>query len=288
MNPESTRPRPESPSPAWPDWKIERYLIGELPSGEARRLESAMRADAGLALRLRNLREEHARLRADHPSEAMAEGIARRLLTAGSALDPRPRRYAWPRLHLPAPVWAPALAMIMVLAILPFTPYSPLRPSGSAEAGPEGGSGGERLKGLKPRLLMHRKAAEGSVRLRDGERVRGGEVIQIQYESAGRAQGALFSLDAEGQVTRHLPDRGETSAPLESGGPVALGFAYELDDAPGWERFYLIASDRPFDLPAVEAALRRLRATGPRGADSLALPPGLEQSTFILLKEPGT
>lgn len=288
----SPRPQPAS----WPDWKLERYLLGELPAAEARRLEADREGDADLARRVQSLAAEHQALRASHPAGPMAAGIARRLRATqaapASAATARAPRFAWPR--LPAPVWAPALGMILLLALIPFTPYSPFLPSGDAgKVTPEDG-GGERLKGLKgfkPRLLLHRKAPEGSVLLRDGERVRSGDLIQIQYESAGRAQGALYSLDAEGKVTRHLPDRGDRSAALETGragGPVALAFAYELDDAEGWERFFLIASDRPFDLPAVEAALRGLRAAGPGGPDSLALPPRLEQSSFILLKEPGT
>lgn len=299
MNPASPGSRPDSPrgpqAPAWPEWKLERYLLGELPPAEARRLEADREGDPALARRLQSLREEHAGLRAAHPAGSMAAGIARRLRAAEAAEVPasapgRAPRFAWPR--LPVPAWAPAMALILVLAILPFTTYSPFRPTGYAgqKTAAETG-GGERLKGLKPRLLLHRKAPEGSVRLREGERVRSGDLIQIQYESAGRVQGALFSLDAEGQITRHLPERGHRSAALESGaagGPVALDFAYELDDAEGWERFYFIASNRPFDLPAVEAALRGLRAAGPGGADSLALPSHLEQSSFILLKEPGT
>ena len=34
-----------------------------------------------------------------------------------------------------------------------------------------------------------------------------------------------------------------------------LDVAYELDDAPRWERFYLVAADRRFGLAAIKAKL---------------------------------
>lgn len=295
---------------AWPDWKLERYLLGELPPDSAAGLEARLGSDPDLGRRLAALRAEHAALRAAHPTAGMAAGIARRLRLsdpAGSrsrqaspaAEGPgalrRPGAAAFRRPALP--VLGPAFAMLLALAVLPFTPFSPFSPSGFRPAGEapgggapggDGASGGERIKGLEPRLILHRKLSQGSLKLGSGEAARAGDVIQIQYESAGFPQGALYSLDAEGKVTRHFPDRGSRSAALRSGGPVALDFAYELDDAAGWERFYFITSSRPFDLEAVEAALRRARPADAKRADPLPLPDDLGQCQFILLKEPGT
>jgi hypothetical protein len=67
---------------------------------------------------------------------------------------------------------------------------------------------------------------------------------------------------------------------------VLLDFSYELDDAPRWERFYLVTGARPFDLEPVRRA-----ALGVATAGSEAVPPplplaaDLEQSVFSLSKE---
>ena len=314
--PMDDKARPE----AWPDWKLERYLLGELPPDSAAGLEARLGSDPDLARRLSALRSEHAALRAAHPTADMAAGIARRLRLSDPAAAPsrqaapaagpagsRPRPGAAASLaaavaavfRRPAlPVLGPAFAMLLALAVLPFTSISPFRshpageaPGGEAPGGEAPGGGapaGERLKGLEPRLILHRKLAHGSLKLSSGEAARAGDVIQIQYESAGFSQGALYSLDADGKVTRHFPDRGPRSAALRAGGPVALDFAYELDDAAGWERFYFITASRPFDLEAVEAALRRAHPADAKRADPLPLPKDLGQCQFILLKEPGT
>jgi hypothetical protein len=215
----------------------------------------------------------------------MAAGIRRRLeIAEGARKDgfpsPSAFRPRWTR------TWAPALAALTILAVLPFTPFSPFGP-----AVPEDGTRSvevesTRLKGLEPRLLLYRKATRGGERLESGQGARAGDLIQVHYESAGRSHGAIFSVDARGTVTRHLPEDGGgggRSAALKSGAPVPLGFAYELDDAAGWENFYFITADGPFSLDSVESALAGVS----RPSDSLRLPAGLHSAYFTLIKEPG-
>jgi hypothetical protein len=67
---------------------------------------------------------------------------------------------------------------------------------------------------------------------------------------------------------------------------VLLDHAYELDDAPQWERFYFITADTSFDVdPLMETARQsaaRMRGTPPA---ALQVAAGFEQSTFSLQKE---
>ncbi len=73
---------------------------------------------------------------------------------------------------------------------------------------------------------------------------------------------------------------------LEAGGTVLLDFSYELDDAPRWERFYLITGDEPFDLePVRRAALAAATAGSVATPPPLPLATDLEQSVFSLSKE---
>ena len=59
-----------------------------------------------------------------------------------------------------------------------------------------------------------------------------------------------------------------------------LAQAYELDDAPGFERFYLVTADEPFAVESVVDATRRAGADGP-----LDLPAAMDQSSVVLEKE---
>ena len=144
----------------------------------------------------------------------------------------------------------------------------------------------ERLKGSGPSLVLHRRTAEGSAPLADGDVVRRGDLIRVGYQAAGRAYGVILSIDGRGAVTRHLPAQGPLAAPLDRDGPVLLDYAYELDDAPRWGAFYFVTSDEPFDVEPVlaaarEAASRAVAASPP----AIALRTDLGQAIFALRKE---
>ncbi len=143
---------------------------------------------------------------------------------------------------------------------------------------------GIRLKGTGPHLSLHRKIDTGSEQLRDGGIGRSGDVIQVRYHAGGRSYGAILSADGNGAVTLHHPAAGNEAQPLQTSGPVSLAFAYELDDAPHWERFYFVTSHTEFELAAViDAAAAAALAR----RDSLVLDDGeLEQFILTLNKEP--
>ena len=142
----------------------------------------------------------------------------------------------------------------------------------------------ERLKGLKPTLALYRRTAEGSEALADGDLARAGDLIRVGYRAAGRRFGVILSLDGRGRVTLHLPREGRQAAPLLAGEMVLLDHAFELDDAPRWERFYFVTADAPFAVPPVLEDARHA-AEGGSPPLSLKLPRTLEQSAFSLEKE---
>jgi len=97
----------------------------------------------------------------------------------------------------------------------------------------------------------------------------------------------LLSIDGRGHVTLHSPDAGETMATRLSGkGEVRLPSAYELDDAPAFERFFLVRAATPFSIATALDAARALAAQPSARKQSLALPPGFEQISLALDKAP--
>ena len=101
------------------------------------------------------------------------------------------------------------------------------------------------------------------------------------YQAAGRKYGVILSADGRGRVTLYLPGEGKQAARLITD-PLSLDFAYRLDDAPKWERFYFVASDAPFEVESVMVAARLMVA---RGSDSLNVAGHFYQSTFTFKKE---
>src|SRR5688572_23048085 len=141
--------------------------------------------------------------------------------------------------------------------------------------------------GLEPHLVIHRKAGTEIVRLHDGTVAHPGDIVQVSYVAAGNKHGVVLSVDGGGTVTLHHP-RVATDAPaLQARGEHPLSHAFELDGAPGFERFFLVTSgDTPTDVDAAIAAARALAASGPSVArvDPLSLPPTWRQSSVLLDK----
>ncbi len=254
-------------------WKLERYLLEELPRHEMEQIREALEQDASLSERLEALRMSNDDVLEKYPAAWMARRIEQRAHTAQAARGKR----GWL-----AQLWpAPAALAVAVAAIVPL-----LDPQERAEEVVDGPSL-IRAKGLEPHLIMHRKTESGAELLESAAAVEKGDLIQIQYVAAGRGYGAIVSIDGRGRVTTHLPATGGEAVALTKTGAVSLPFALELDDAPRRERFYFVTSRAPFSMSTVIAAAQRLvsaEVEGSGGSDSLSVPTLLEQSVFVLTK----
>jgi hypothetical protein len=261
------------------DLTLEQYALGELSRDAEVRVRAALQTDAALQARLAAIRDSDARILADYPAGRMAQAIRARL---GSRVRSFPSR----RVHGRAPLaWAIPMAAA-VLLFVSFVAYRegvlPQLASSMTEI--------TRMKGARPRLSVYRKTASGAEQLAAGQAARQRDVLQISYTAAGARYGVILSVDGRGTVTWHLPaGAAPAAAPaLAPQGEVPLPSAYELDDAPGFERFIFVYSESVFDPRAVEQAVRALAAR-PDAAENaaLALPKGLSQLSVALKKKQG-
>lgn len=272
MSDSPTPCQPHDASAQIPQWKLERYLLEELPAADMAAVGQVIAGSAALRQRLDALRRDDAAMLGNHPAPWMARRILARAAPPARERSPRlPASWRW-RL-------APAAAVALVAAVvLPSRWDGTVRPPDESPAALQASVSAIRLKGA-PYLVVHRKTATGSERLASGAAARAGDLVLIQYHGAGRRYGAILSADGRGALTVHLPAAGTGAASLTDSGLVSLGYAYELDDAPRWERFYFVTADRPFDVAAVAAAVGRQGGSG-----ALDLPGDLEQYSFELDK----
>jgi len=238
------------------DYKLERYLLGELPQEEMETIQRRLEEDGEVRERLEGLERSNRELQEKYPSEWMGRQI--RMRAEGVAMAAPERAFSWR-------LWAmPAVVAALLVAVLP-TLFEPET----------------RIKGLEPHLKLFLKTADGSEALADSSVVREGNLVQIVYLAVGQSYGAIFSVDGRGEVTQHLPARGKVAARLKTAEADTLDFSYQLDDAPRWERFYFITADTSFGLVAAEREIARL-ATEEEG--KLRLPGEFKQHLFTLFK----
>lgn len=257
--------------PIVPDITLERYRLNELPPDEARHLAAQLDADAVVSQRLAALDASDQQIRMELPAASLAEGVHSRL--RGQATTGAAPALPWMRWALPA-------AGALVLAFFIVRPVA-LEPRATAPVA--AADEDERVKGLDGALAIYRRIDGGSELLADGDRARTGDLLRIGYKVATPGYGVILSVDGRGLVTRHLPADGERAVPLAHGDTVLLDSSYELDDAPRWERFYLVTSQSAFDIEPVLTALRR---AAPRdGSPTLNLGSDLGHVTFVLQKD---
>ena len=157
-----------------------------------------------------------------------------------------------------------------------------------ASASPENSN---RLKGNKipsktpQSLRLYRKDGNSVNALENGASAKAGDVIQITYNPGRNDYGVLFSIDGNGNVTRHFPESGWTAVKMKhSGSEIPLDFSYELDDAPDFECFILVASKKAFSLEGIDEEI----AASSVDVDFIQvgnyLPSGTDRTAFLLRK----
>ncbi|MCB9683651.1 MAG: hypothetical protein H6735_01260 [Alphaproteobacteria bacterium] len=251
-----------------PDLLVERVFLGEATEEERARVM----ADPDAADRLRAMPMENARFFMAHPPEEVVPRIEGRV-----RIDEARRRLAQRNGLLGGLVMVPLAAAALSLFVVTQGP--------STGTGTGGGPGVEHTtaKGLSSRLRVYHQTSKGVRRIAPAQVMRKGDRLQLGIIAGDATNGAVFSIDGRGQVTQHFPvDGGGTTL---TNGELRIPEAYELDDAPDYERFLLVTGAGPVDVAAVRAAVETLAGSADAREGELALPEGLDQGSFLVRKE---
>ena len=228
------------------DWMLERYRLGELSAVDAARGAAELSADVALQARLKQLAEDDVATLAAYPPARVAARVERAAL-------PEKKSFGW------LPAFALAAAVTVGIVALRATTEPDIR-----------------FKGDGPSLRLFRLAGKEPERLVDGAHVKPHDVVQVAFELSGAAHFVIVSVDGAGHATLHWPLDGTT---LAAPGFKALPQAFELDEAPGFERFFLVTSDVPLSAPDVLKAAQGVSRSGP-----LELPKTAAQRSLLLDK----
>lgn len=238
-------------SPTVPDLLVEQLHLGELDATQAAAVRAAL-AEQGDD-RLARLSAADAMDLERYPPERMVPRITARAT---------PRRRVWP---VALPTLAAAAAGMWWMTRPP--PPPPL-----VDAGPEI----VRAKGaLTPSLQVLR---EGQLDpMASGTTVDAGTRVQLRFAPGGARHALIVSVDGRGVPTLHWPDSPTASTAVPVGAQrITVGHAYELDDAPAFERFHLLTAAAPFEIAAV---LRTI-------ATPAWTPPPTAHETVVTLRKP--
>jgi hypothetical protein len=237
-----------------PDWKLERFLTGDLPESEMREIRELEATDALLAQRIKLLREDNKAILNKLPFEAIADRIAEVKDIADAA---EAKKVASNFRFLK---FASAAVLVLAVALVALMTQRETVVAGGNVAGGDVAQARNaqntqvalaetpsdtRIKGLDARMEVWKKTEAGIVQLQDLDEVREGDEIQLRYAVPEKCYGLLFSMDGNGALTLHMGD-GEKAVELAPGKMNSLPFAYKLDDAPYFEKFFFVTSPKEF------------------------------------------
>lgn len=257
-----------------PDWKLERYLTGDLPEGEMREIRELEKTDEIFAGRVKMMREDNAAILKKLPFEKLSEKMEARELGAGLNGTGRGAgtNGAGNGVNFRLVKFAAAAALVLAVVSVALFSQREIGPNaGTQVAGGAqvmdvamvdaseipGGAGDTRIKGLDARMEVWKKTGDSAVQMPNLGEAREGDEIQLRYAVPEKCFGLLFSMDGNGTLTMHMAD-GSSAVALEPGKMTTLPFAYKLDNAPKFEKFFLLTSRSAFELDAnnIDALLK--------------------------------
>jgi len=217
------------------DFFLEKMLHAEISPDRRSELEK----DPEVQERLEALKKSDTAILEQYPAHAMTNKILERLENGreGSILIKRRRFSTFVRkIQLVFPVAAVVLILFLVLPLV--------KQQESVINVHNGGT--ERLKGA-PHIRIYRKRGTQGELLKEGSTIQANDRLQISYLSYNRAHGMIFSVDGRNSITLYFPRKVGGSTLLKAKKEQLLPYSYEVDNAPNYERFIFITSDKPID-----------------------------------------
>ena len=234
-----------------PDWKLERYLTGDLPESEMREIREMEATDEIFAGRVKMLREDNRAILKKMPFERLSEKMEARELGTGRGMNGAGNVVSFKFVKIAA---AAALVLAVVsVALFGQREIVPAQSSDGAQvmdvAMVTEVENGTRIKGLDARMEVWKKTGDSAVQMSNLDEAREGDEIQLRYAVPEKCFGMLFSLDGNGTITMHMANDNH-AIELEPGKMTTLPFAYKLDNAPKFEKFFFVTSRETFDVDA--------------------------------------
>lgn len=264
-----------------PDIILEQYVLGELSESKMSEIKKISESDSSIYRRINDIKTSNAEILAKYPPSLMCEKISEAVLQAGKGNKTKLLHF------IPIPAIGAVAATILFLFIFPIRIH---HPSTSGTIGTISSVGTStntadviRTKGGNSYLGIFRKTNSEPEQLKDGSVAHEGDILQIVFQST-HPYGVIFSIDGRGNVTLHYPDSGQSSTKIEKGKRIFLEKAYQLDNAPEFERFFFIASDVGVNTDYILTRARSL-AKNTQLASSEQLSIAGTKETSILIKK---
>ncbi len=258
------------------NWELERFLLEELPPERMNEIKKLAEENPEIQQRITSLKRSNKDILKQYPSESMIPDILRRYEEGKrqERIRVRTKPFGWQRFLYAVP----ALAAALLIGFVVFFNRGTLPPDTRIK-------GEEEIDFTKAQIIIYRKIADEVSILKDGDQAAAGDLLQIAYVPGEKAFGVIFSIDGNRVVTLHFPERQTASTALKQEKKVLLWSSYELDEAPGFERFFYITAMEDIDVQSILKKAKVLAELPGSAAEGiLDLPQAYTQFSILLNK----
>ena len=287
-----------------PDLILERYLLCDLPDHKMKKITELEKSDKDVSKRIKALKTSNKKVFKQYPTEEIVNQIMARFRdqeNSGKAVTKQNRI----KFILFPSILSAAAAMIFVFFFMInsnnsdqdiiVTTTGPddkvisdaklidtkIKPIDIARVD----HGTTRLRGFVTKLYVYRKHGKDIELLNDNSTGRINDLIQLAYAVTKDTFGIIFSIDGRGNVTKHFPINSLQAAKMKPGRKFFLSHSFQLDDAPEFERFFMVTSDSQFNGGYIITLAKQL-AINKNLAKSNKIPVNgsFEQVSILLIK----
>jgi len=268
------------------DYYLERYVLNELPGDEFQVMKNLEARDASVKAAIEEIRRSNADILALYPPDAVVEALQKNTQKTNIRHEKRAKRFVPSAFRLLL-IYGTGLAALVLalLFVLPGFKKDQSLPFPLEQKDVTLIKGVPRIDLTKTQLLIFRKSEDRIDLVDSGEKAEAGDLLQLGYVAVDHPFGIIFSIDGRGGVSLHFPAERDGSTRLDLNKQALLSHAIELDDAPGFERFFFLTSRDKID---ADQWLRRAEffAEDRERAlkENMALEEGLHQYSVLIRK----
>jgi hypothetical protein len=265
---------------------LEKYLLGELPPKLIQKVESKIQKDASLHDKILKLKASNQKFFQEYPEDEVFSKIESEQEKTESLPDKlKPLKTPLLRKIL---YLSPVLAtMVLIFAlVIPWIITNMNDPNQITQVDKNQIKGPEIISNKKTQLLIFRKSDKGIETLADKSLAKEGDLLQLAYITDSQKYGLIFSIDGNGLVTLLLPEDKNQSTSLVQKKRVYLPHSHTLDDAPRFERFFLVTSDKEIEIDSILHKARHFVDNAKNAeTDSLNLGSSFQEFSILIKKE---
>jgi len=265
-------------------WLLERYILGELAEHNSMKIKSRLEKDISARHQIEKLIQSNKNFLTRYPSKQILVEIMRRYDSEKNKVVRKKRKVL--RLFFLASSTI-SLMIVFITICLIMQKNSSINLNSRFENLNENRAKGTVLLEMRnPEIFIVRKKAGGVEQLHQGSIVKKGDLLQVGYRTAEETNGIIVSIDGNRVVTLHYPENINEAPLLQKNKQIYLGNSYELDNAPDFERFFLITSKSDFDLSKIMIEIETFANNSTRiKEEEIELDDNFNQISIILIKD---